>query len=109
MNPETLIEVTACKKVLDELGVFSIKLTSPGTNGMPDRIFLIPGGKPLLIEFKDTGKEPEPLQTYTHNLLRQLGYNIEVHDNVIDAFNAVHKALHTAQAATGSEVLAEGK
>ena len=97
MNPETIIETTACRRILDYLGVFGAKLTSPGTNGMPDRMFFIPGGKPLLIEFKDVGKEPEPLQEYTHNWLRKLGYHIEVCDNVDDAFNAVRKALDSSQ------------
>jgi len=95
MNPETLIEVAACKKVLDELGVFGIKLTSPGTNGMPDRMFLIPGGCPVLVEFKRPGAQPEPLQKYTHELLQKLQYRIEVFDNVEDCFNCICRALET--------------
>lgn len=103
MRPEELIEVTACRKILDELGVDSLKLNVQGRIGYPDRQFFVPGGKPTLIEFKDIGEDPDPMQFYIHSRLRQLGYHIEVHDNVADAFNCIAKALHTAQVSNDSD------
>lgn len=99
---EKLIEKDACDKVLDELGVFGIKLVSPGRRGYPDRMFLVPGGKPVMVEFKQLGEKPDPLQHYVHDTLRKLGYHIEVFDNVEDCFNCIRAALHTAQVSNHS-------
>ena len=38
------------------------KLVSPGFDGMPDRLVLLPGGKIGFVEVKVPGKEPRPLQ-----------------------------------------------
>jgi hypothetical protein len=43
------------------------------------------------------------MQAHIHNRLRQLGYHIEVHDNVADAFNCIAKALHAAQVSNYSD------
>ena len=50
------------------------KLVSPGTDGMPDRIVLLPGGKMAFVEVKATGEKPRPLQTHRHRQLRTLGF-----------------------------------
>ena len=92
-----MIERRACKRILDQLGVYSIKLTTPGQSGFPDRLFLIPGGRPFFIEFKRPGEEPRPLQHHIHQLLRQLGYDVEVHDAIEPAFAAVSKRLDAAR------------
>lgn len=42
----------------------------------PDDCFLVPGGRPLFIEFKAPGEEPTPLQTYRGCRLLELGYDI---------------------------------
>jgi len=90
---EKRIETNTCERVLHELGVASAKLATPGRRGIPDRIFWVPGGRPLLIEFKRPGEEPRPLQSHIHALLKQLGYLVEVHDNEDEAFESVKKLL----------------
>ncbi len=45
------------------------KLVSPGFDGMPDRLVLLPGGKIGFVEVKAPGKEPRPLQVARHGLL----------------------------------------
>ena len=54
------------------------KFVSPGMDGMPDRIVLMPGGKIAFVEVKAPGKEPRPLQLRCHDLLRALGFPVYV-------------------------------
>lgn len=87
---EADIEARAVGRILRETGVPSSKL---GQQGDPDRIFWIPGGKPLIIEFKRPGEYPRPLQVEKIRRLVALGYNVGVADNVDDALRAVQQAL----------------
>ena len=43
--------------------------------GIPDRTFWIPGGKPLVPEFKDLDGEPSPAQVWHVKTLRTAGYD----------------------------------
>ena len=57
------------------------KFVSPGFDGMPDRIVLLPGGRMAFVEVKAPGKAPRPLQEARHRLLRQLGFKVYVLDD----------------------------
>ena len=57
------------------------KWVSPGTDGMPDRIVLLPGGRIAFVEVKAPGKKPRPLQLARHKLLRELGFSVYVLDD----------------------------
>ena len=57
------------------------KLVSPGTDGMPDRMVLLPGCRIGFVEVKAPGKEPRPLQTQRHRQLRALGFPVFVLDD----------------------------
>ena len=77
-------EKTIEKKLSDEVkkrGGLAPKFTSPGLDGMPDRIVLMPGGRMAFVEVKAPGKAPRPLQEARHRLLRQLGFRIYVLDD----------------------------
>ncbi len=65
-------------------GIMNIRLSfGPGAYvGWPDDIFLIPGGKPLLIEFKAPGKEPTARQQLRIDMLLDLGYDVWVCDGI---------------------------
>lgn len=65
-----------CDRARDELGILSIKLQLRYDAGWPDAMFLVPGGRPVLMEFKLPGKELEPLQVYRRNVLKKLGYDV---------------------------------
>ena len=54
---------------------------SPGTDGMPDRLVLLPGCRIGFVEVKAPGKEPRPLQTQRHRQLRALGFPVFVLDD----------------------------
>ena len=94
---ESHIETKVCYDAKAKLGIRSIKLTPAGQTGYQDRLFFMPGGRPLLIEFKRSGEEPEPKQEYLREELIDLGYNVKVCDNYDDAMEAIHQALEAAQ------------
>ena len=56
------------------------KFTSPGYDGMPDRLVLLPHGRMAFIEVKAPGKKPRPLQINRHELLRKLGFKVFILD-----------------------------
>ena len=57
------------------------KLVSPGMDGMPDRMVLLGGCRIGFVEVKAPGKEPRPLQTNRHRMLRSLGFPVFVLDD----------------------------
>ena len=72
------------KKLADAVksrGGLAPKFTSPGFDGMPDRIVLLPGGRMAFVEVKAPGKAPRPLQETRHRMLRQLGFRVYVLDD----------------------------
>ena len=77
---EKLIEQRLVKAV-KALNGMCPKLVSPGTDGMPDRLVLLPDGKLSFVEVKAPGKEPRPLQTQRHKQLRALGFPVFVLDD----------------------------
>ena len=57
-------------------GAMAWKFTSPGRQGVPDRIVLMPGGKVAFVELKtDTGKL-SPMQKVVQEQLRGLGFDV---------------------------------
>ncbi len=62
-------------------GGVAVKFTSPGLDGMPDRLVLLPGGRMAFVEVKAPGKKPRPLQEARHRMLRRLGFQVYVLDD----------------------------
>jgi hypothetical protein len=62
-------------------GGLAVKFVSPGFDGMPDRIVLMPEGRMAFVEVKAPGKRPRPLQIARHKLLRGLGFLVFVLDD----------------------------
>ncbi|MBS4007130.1 MAG: VRR-NUC domain-containing protein [Clostridium sp.] len=62
-------------------GGLAIKLMSPGFDGMPDRLVLLPGGRMAFVEVKAHGMKPRPLQLKRHEMLRRLGFKVYVIDD----------------------------
>ena len=62
-------------------GGVAVKFVSPGLDGMPDRLTLLPGGRMAFVEVKASGKKPRPLQEARHRMLRQLGFKVYVLDD----------------------------
>ena len=62
-------------------GGLAVKFASPGFDGVPDRLALLPGGRMAFVEVKAPGKKPRPLQLARHRLLRRLGFKVYVLDD----------------------------
>ena len=62
------------------MGGIAPKFTSPGFDGMPDRLVLLPDGRMGFVELKAPGRKPRALQMARHRLLRQLGFKVYVID-----------------------------
>lgn len=64
------------------MGGICPKFTSPGFDGMPDRLVLLPKRKFGFVEVKAPGEKPRPLQIARHKLLRKLGFQVYVLDDI---------------------------
>ena len=62
------------------MGGRAYKWVSPGNDGVPDRIVLLPGGKVAFVELKAPGKKPGPLQEKRKRQLEGLGFPVYVID-----------------------------
>ena len=71
---EREIEQCLVRKVKEKGGLCP-KWISPGYDGVPDRLV-------FLVEVKALGKKPRPIQKARHRLLRRLGYQVFVLDDV---------------------------
>lgn len=77
---EKVIEQRLVKAVRAENGMCP-KLISPGTDGMPDRMVLLPEGRISFVEVKAPGQKPRPNQERRHEQLRNLGFKVAVLDD----------------------------
>lgn len=72
----------ALVKAVKAAGGICPKLVSPGFDGMPDRLVLMPGGYIGFVEVKAPGQKSRPLQESRHRLLRELGFRVYVVDGL---------------------------
>ena len=68
-------------KAVKSTGGICPKFVSPGFDGMPDRIVLLPNGKLAFVEVKASGEKPRPLQLARHKMIRHLGFKVYVLDD----------------------------
>ena len=68
-------------KAVKQLGGLCPKFVSPGMDGMPDRLALLPGSRLSFVEVKAPGQKPRPLQILRHKQLRKLGFSVFVLDD----------------------------
>lgn len=77
---EKTVEGKLVRAVKAEGGICP-KWVSPGFDGMPDRIVLLPHGRMAFVEVKAPGEKPRPLQESRHELLKTLGFRVYVLDS----------------------------
>lgn len=85
---ESDVEKHLCKRVKNELHGWALKFVSPGQNGVPDRIVLVPKGRIYFVETKAPGKKLRKLQEWVCGLIKGLGFavlRLDTKDKV-DAF-----------------------
>ena len=61
-------------KAVRKLGGLAPKFVSPGLDGVPDRLVLLPGGKIAFIELKAENRKMRPLQVKRKRQLEALGF-----------------------------------
>ena len=69
------------RKAVKAEGGRAYKFQSPGHDGVPDRLVVLPGGKTGFVELKQKGKKPTPLQALRIRELRELGCFVTVLDS----------------------------
>ncbi|MFX3633734.1 MAG: VRR-NUC domain-containing protein [Candidatus Pristimantibacillus sp.] len=80
-------ERTIEKRFTDEVqkhGGKALKFVSPGHNGVPDRIVLLPDGRTVYVELKAPGKPLRPLQAKwarTLTGMNHVHYKIDSHED----------------------------
>jgi hypothetical protein len=74
-------------------GGIAPKFVSPGFDGMPDRLVILPDGVIAFAELKAPGKKPRPLQLARHRLLRSLGVRVYVIDSEEQIGGMLHELL----------------
>lgn len=79
-----------------EEGGICPKFVSPGTNGMPDRLVLLPDGHMAFVELKAPGERPRKIQLRRHAKLRTLGYRVYV----VDGAEQIPEVIRTIREGT---------
>jgi hypothetical protein len=74
-------------------GGLAIKFISPGLNGVPDRLVLMPGGHMAFIELKAPGKKMRPLQVRRARQIEALGFRVFC----IDSMERIGGVIHEIQ------------
>ena len=57
-------------------GGLAPKCTSPGLDGVPDRLVLLPDGRLAFVEVKAPGQKMRPLQLLRKRQLEELGFRV---------------------------------
>lgn len=74
---ESVIE-TYLREGVKKLGGRAYKWTSPGNDGVPDRIVVLPDRPPIFVELKTEKGMLSPLQKVQIARLRELGQDVRV-------------------------------
>ena len=89
---EKQIEQRLVKAARDRGGL-APKFVSPGWDGVPDRIVLLPGGCMGFVELKSPGRTMRPLQIRRKRQLESLGFK----GFCIDEPRQIEEVLHAIQ------------
>lgn len=89
---EKHIEAKVCDYA-KQRGLLVYKFTSPARAAVPDRLFILPGGRMFFCEFKREGQKPTIPQEREHLRLRQHKVSVFVIDNVDAGLRMVDEML----------------
>jgi hypothetical protein len=93
---EKHIEAKVCDYA-KQRGLLVYKFTSPARAAVPDRLFILPGGRMFFCEFKREGQKPTIPQEREHKRLRAYDVPVFVIDNVDDGLRMVDTMLEQDQ------------
>lgn len=77
------------KRKVEDIGGLSLKFTSLGMSGVPDRLVLLPKGRIYFVELKAPGKTLRPLQLKRKEQLEDLGFKVYV----IDSYKKINEFI----------------
>jgi len=77
------------------MGGMAVKFTSPGMDGMPDRLILLPGGRICFVEVKAPGEKMRPLQLWRAKQLLVLGFKAYCVDSTDQIGGVLDEILST--------------
>ena len=69
-------------KAVKAVGGIALKFVSPSFDGMPDRLVILPAGHIAFVELKAPGMKPRLLQMKRLEMLRRLGCQVYVLDDI---------------------------
>ncbi|MFD2446400.1 VRR-NUC domain-containing protein [Bacillus sp. CGMCC 1.16607] len=72
---------TYLRDQVKKAGGKAYKFESPGNDGVPDRLVILPKNKIYFVELKAPGKKPRPLQVKQMRDLSSLGCDVRVIDS----------------------------
>lgn len=73
---ESDAEAFLCKEIR-KLGGIAYKFVSPGNDGVPDRLLLMPGGKAIFVEMKTQTGKLRSRQKIQIERIRERGFTVE--------------------------------
>lgn len=77
-----------------KLGGKAYKWTSPGNDGVPDRIVIFPNRMPVFVELKTKTGRLTPLQAVQIDRLRELGQEVEILYGLLQVRDFLEKCEH---------------
>jgi hypothetical protein len=92
MTLEKTIEARVVRWARDN-NIRTRKMNGSGFRGWPDRLFLLPKGRLLWIEFKRPGGKLHTLQELLIAEMRSLGHEVRVYDDPIKAIEGLRLLL----------------
>lgn len=91
---ESEVEKHLCNRVKQDLHGLALKFVSPGCNGVPDRILLVPMGRIWFVETKAPSKTPRKLQKRIIAIIRALGFRVLVLDTKTAVDDFIREVLN---------------
>ena len=85
------------RRQVENLGGLAFKFTSPGNDGVPDRLAVLPGGTIYFIELKTDRGRLTPIQRWQQDRLRQLGVNVAVIKGMDEAAEFIEEVRDARQ------------
>lgn len=102
---ESDIETRVVTDARKRYGIIGLKLTPRGRRHYADRLWFLPAGRVLLIEFKRPGDSPRTSQMNVHKTLALLGHTVYVVDDYDIGMGVIARAVEAARrAAKGRQV-----
>ena len=88
---ESAIE-SACVAYAARQGILSYKLQA-GVTGVPDRMFLLPGGRAWMVEMKTSTGRLSPRQKWVHGELALAGHPVTIIRSLLEFKEALTPKL----------------